>query len=179
MIRPRIQHGDTVLDATAGNGHDTIFLAEAVGESGRVIAIDCNPDAIASTATRSNQQALADRISLIQNDHIHLSEILADQNATSLAAAVFNLGYLPGSDKSLTTTSSSTIPALRQALDHIQLGGILVIVCYPGHDAGAIESEAVKNWAEGLDEKHYLTINYGSLNQHKRPPFIIAVERRR
>ena len=50
--------GGTAIDATAGNGHDTLFLAQCVGANGRVYAFDIQPQALAA--------ALAQAVSLLR-----------------------------------------------------------------------------------------------------------------
>ena len=179
MLAPRIANGDTVVDATAGNGHDTAFLAECVGDGGCVISIDLQPTAIDATRTHCENLGLIDRVNLVQDSHENITDILLRQNVESVSAVVFNLGYLPGGDKSIVTHPDSTLSALEQSLKYLRLHGLLHIVCYPGHPEGAIESHAVTAWASSLDETQFLVVNYQSLNQSKRPPFIIAIERRK
>ncbi len=178
MLTQRVRVGDTVLDATAGNGHDTAFLADLVGDNGCVIVIDIQQSAIDATQQRCESLGLADRVQLVCDSHAQIDTILSSRDISNLSAAVFNLGYLPGGDKSLVTHPDTTIAALEQALNHLRPGGLLLIVCYPGHPEGAVESDAVSAWASSLDEQHYLAVNYSSMNQTKRPPFIIAIERR-
>lgn len=178
MLAPRVRHGDTVLDATAGNGHDTVFLADLVGDNGCVISVDIQASAIDATHLRCERLGLADRVQLICDSHTQIGTILSTRNISTLSAAVFNLGYLPGGDKSLVTHPDTTITALDQTLSHLSPGGLLLIVCYPGHREGAVESDAVNQWASSLDEKKFLAVIYRSLNQSKRPPLIIAVEHR-
>jgi SAM-dependent methyltransferase len=171
VIRP----GDLVIDATAGNGHDTVFLAERVGESGRVIAFDIQPDAIASTKARLDAAGLAGRVSLIEGSH---GGIGAVAGSGSVAAVVFNLGYLPGGDHGVITQREETLDATRQALDVLRPGGLLAIVCYPGHPGGDEESAAVLAWASGLEDPRYgceVIRREGTL----RPaPFLVLVRKK-
>lgn len=67
--------GARVIDATAGNGHDTEFLARAVGEAGEVLAIDLQPAALEATLKRLGEDpGLARRVRVIQGDHAHLGQ---------------------------------------------------------------------------------------------------------
>lgn len=178
MLASRIRAGDTVIDATAGNGYDTAFLADLVGDNGCVVSIDIQQSAIDATRLRCESLGLTNRAQLVCDSHTQIDTILSARNINTVSVAVFNLGYLPGGDKSLVTHPDTTITALEQALRHLRIDGLLLIVCYPGHPEGAIESEAVNEWASSLDEQQFLALNYQSLNQTKRPPFIIAIERR-
>lgn len=143
VLRP----GDLAVDATAGNGHDTVFLAERVGESGRVIAFDIQAAAIESSRARVIAQGLEKRVSFIHGSHGTLLDHVA---AGSVAAVVFNLGYLPGGDHSLITQEAETLLALDRAWESLKADGLLAIVCYPGHPGGDRESEAVVKWSAGF-----------------------------
>jgi predicted methyltransferase len=140
LLAERISQGDTVLDATAGNGHDTLFLAQQVGDSGQVYAFDIQSQALENT--RSLLGPLLSRCQLILASH---SQIDLHLNV-SLSAAVFNLGYLPGADKACITQTDSTLMALSQSYQKLQVGGILTTVVYPGHPGGDAEAQAVAHW---------------------------------
>lgn len=147
-LRTTVRPGALVLDATAGNGHDTLFLAACVGPGGRVFALDCQAAAIAATRERLATAGFSGRVELIEGDHAELRRRLPASAHGRLAAAVFNLGYLPGGDKAITTRTDSTLAALEAALDLLRPAGLLLVVCYPGHPEGAREAAAVTAWAE-------------------------------
>ena len=168
-----IHPGDTVLDATAGNGHDTLFLAEQVGPDGRVLAVDCQADALTATRERLTNASALDRVTLLQADHADAPTWLAGH---TFQAAVFNLGYLPGGDHAATTATESTLQALQATLDTLAPGGRLVIVRYPGHEEGLRESEAVLNWASAL-RNPFVAVRYDLLNRPNNPPGLTIVDR--
>lgn len=170
-----IRAGDLVIDATAGNGHDTIFLADKVGEEGRVIAFDIQAAAIASTRARLEAAGLEQRVTLIEGSHGGIS-IAASPG--SVAAVVFNLGYLPGGDHAVITQRSETLGATRQALEALRPGGLLAIVCYPGHPGGDEESEAVLAWAQGLEGSHYGCEVVRREDTLRPAPFLILVRKK-
>ncbi|QQL44832.1 class I SAM-dependent methyltransferase [Sulfuriroseicoccus oceanibius] len=175
VLASRIAEGDVVVDATAGNGHDTLALAKLVGDSGRVVAIDIQQAAVDATRMRCAEHGVDGRVELHCGSHDGLAEIL---DGREVSAVVFNLGYLPGGDKEVITHSDSTMVALEAALAALKVGGVLVVVCYPGHDGGRQEAEVVERWAAELDERMYLAVSYRMMNQRKRPPFVVAVEKR-
>lgn len=149
LIAPHLNAGDIAIDATAGNGHDTLFLCEQVGPTGRVIACDLQPPAIAATQKRCQHHP---QLELVQQDH---SQLLRELQATltgRVAAILFNLGYLPGTDKAVITRTETTIPALEAAIPLLQPGGILSILAYPGHPGGAAETTAVEATLHALRE---------------------------
>ncbi len=139
VLRP----GDAAVDATAGNGHDTVFLAGLVGGTGTVIAFDVQAQAIASTRERLAAAGLLERVELVHGSHAGIAEHAAPG---SVAAVMFNLGYLPGGDHSLITRREETLAALEAAMAVLRPGGLLTIVCYPGHPGGDEESAAVVAW---------------------------------
>ena len=90
---------------------------------------------------------------------------------------MFNLGYLPGGDKSKTTHWETTVAALRQSFELLAQGGIVTAVCYPGHPAGAEEANAVSRFMVTLDQVDYRVVRYGFENVVNDPPFLLAVEK--
>lgn len=145
-----IHPGDTVIDATAGNGHDTLAMAELVGPAGRVYAIDRQAAAITSTRTRLEATGQLAQCELIESDHADtLNELLPDHRE-SVAVITFNLGYLPGGDKMMTTLPGTTLRALDAAKCFIKPGGILLVTAYRGHVGGKEEAAQVETWVKAL-----------------------------
>lgn len=165
-----IREGDCVIDATAGNGFDTVFLARCVGESGRVLAFDIQESAIRSSQERVTQEGMANRVELFLKSHEQIGEHAA---AGSISAVMFNLGYLPGEDHQITTETDGTIRALEAACDLLQTGGVLSVVCYPGHPAGAIEAGAVEEWMEKLNGRGWRVARYGAIGTKRPAPFLL------
>ncbi len=168
MLKDEISEGDLAIDATAGNGNDTVFLANAVGTSGKVIAIDIQENAIIATRVRLSEEGLLDRVSLHHGSHTDLPK-LADHGTAK--AIIFNLGYLPGADRNITTRTPDTLNALQSATGLLKPGGILAAVCYPGHDAGKEESEAVE--AFFLSLPHHRTAKYSLVATRNPAPFLL------
>lgn len=171
LLAAHIRPGDTVVDATAGQGRDTLFLAQCVGAAGRVFAFDIQAEALAATGDRLRAAGLEGRAVLLHAGH----ETLAEHIATPLAAVAFNCGYLPGGDKSRSTRADATVAAMRQALALLRREGVLVAVLYPGHAAGQEEADAVCAWAQALPQQQYAVLRYAFINRANRPPFVLAV----
>lgn len=139
-----IQPGDLAIDATCGNGHDTVQLARLVGPHGNVLAFDIQPAALAETRHRLATEDLDDgRVRLIEGCHTTMAEHAAPASA---ALVVFNLGYLPGGDHALTTAAGTTVVALDAAARVLRPNGLLMVTCYPGHPEGAREADVVREW---------------------------------
>ena len=141
-VRQVVKPGETVIDATAGNGYDTQFLAELVGPCGTVYAFDIQPSALENTARRLEEAQLQNVI-LVQQDHAKLAEMIPVGQRDHVAAVMFNLGYLPGGNKQILTNSASTCLAITDALKLLRPEGIVTILAYTGHDGGAAEADAV------------------------------------
>jgi ubiquinone/menaquinone biosynthesis C-methylase UbiE len=151
VLRP----GDLAIDATAGNGHDTLALAELVGTSGKVYAIDLQAAAIAATRKRLEAADRCAQCELVQGDHAEvLSDLLGHYHA-SAAGITFNLGYLPGSDKAVTTRPETTLRALDAAMRFVRPGGILLVTAYRGHRGGEEEAGEIEAWMWALPETNW------------------------
>ena len=135
-----VSEGDTVVDATCGTGQDTVSLARAVGESGKVYAFDIQQEALTHTEERLKEEGLSN-VQLIHESFTAMGSYAPDGSS---AAVVFNLGYLPGGDHSITTTAEETLNGLDAALRTIRNDGIVTVVMYDGHEEGAAEKAAVE-----------------------------------
>jgi len=149
ILPGQIAEGDLAIDATAGNGHDTVMLARAVGASGKVIALDIQQVAIEATRGRLDNENLLDRVSLHGISHTRLGELAAPASAQ---AVVFNLGYLPGADREIITRTPDTLLALSAAVGLLRPGGILAVIAYPGHSSGMDEARAVEKFIHALPD---------------------------
>lgn len=178
LLRERLRPGDTAVDATAGNGHDTLFLTQLAGPEGMVFAIDVQSEALAATRSLLERESVpAGSWRLILAGHETLRDAIPPRWHGGVSAVVFNLGYLPGSDKTLTTTACSTIAAMRAALDILRPGGVIVAVLYTGHPGGREEADAVLNFAAGLPAAEYHAVHYRTLNSRNTPPSVLAIEK--
>lgn len=178
LMKKNIQPGDTVIDATCGNGYDTVFLSQLTGEKGHVFGFDVQAAAIQNTGNRIQKEASLNNITLINDSHSHFMHHIPVDKLTRLGGAIFNLGYLPGGDKNIITTSESTITAIEGIISHLKVKGIIVLVIYHGHPGGKKEMEDIMKYARLLDQTLYNVLYYGFINQKNNPPFILAIEKR-
>jgi predicted methyltransferase len=174
LLREAIHPGDLVIDATAGNGHDTLFLAECVGPHGSVLAFDIQENAIRATRERLHESGLDSRVRLHHTSH---SDMAAYAAQGSVSAVMFNLGYLPGNDHQLTTAATSTLSALYAATCLLKPGGTLSIVCYPGHAEGATEAVEVETWLATLATSGWRIARYALLGTARPAPFLLVARK--
>ena len=177
LLESAISEGDIVVDATVGNGHDTLFLARLVGKHGKVYGFDIQREAIATAKSRLEEHEMQDQVLLFQQGHEKLLEWIPPVHHSKIKAAIFNLGYLPGGDKTIVTRPQTTIQALEQLLTVMPSEGIIVVVIYPGHPEGAVERDYIIRYAEKLDQHFVHVLQYKFINQKNHPPFIIALEK--
>ena len=144
ILTNHLQEGGHAIDATAGNGYDTLFLAEQVGPSGKVIAIDIQDRAIQSTREKLDSAGLIDRVRLVTEDHATALRKLMVNDHEKAAVITFNLGYLPGSDKCIQTHAESTEEALAASIQLLAPGGYLCVTAYRGHSGGTAEAKTVE-----------------------------------
>ena len=170
--------GDVVVDATVGNGNDTIFLAKLVGPTGTVFGFDIQQEAIERTKEKLANNGLHDSVILFQSGHENLLDCIPDLYHGKIKAAIFNLGYLPNGDHSIVTKPETTITAIEQLLEIMDVEGIIVLVIYQGHSEGKIEKEALLKFVTNLDQQKAHVLLYQFLNQKNDPPFIVAIEKR-
>jgi len=163
------------LDGTAGNGNDTEFLARIVEDNGLVLAFDIQPEAISSTRARLVDAGLWNRARLIQESHDRLP--LHVKNGHKIAAAMYNLGYLPGSDHSISTNADSTLASLWQLVPLIVPGGVISVHCYTGQEQGEEELLAVQGWAGGLPWLDWRVVRYEFYNKPFNREVLFLIQR--
>ncbi|EEI18431.1 class I SAM-dependent methyltransferase [Lentilactobacillus hilgardii] len=176
LLKEAVSTGDQVIDGTIGNGNDTLLLAKLVGENGTVYGFDIQQQALQHTISllEKNLSGLQN-VQLYKKSHAEIDNVL--DNNVRISAAIFNLGYLPGGDKSIITKSTSTLTALTTCLKKLQVGGLVVIVVYYGHPGGKKEEKSVVDFCQNLPQKNFAVLNYSFVNQAHEPPFVLAIQK--
>ena len=170
----QITPGDLCIDATAGNGHDTAFLASLVGADGQVIGLDIQQNALDAAGKLLHTQGLTDRVRLVLDSHVHIGQYAMPGTVSCIT---FNLGYLPGGGHTIATKASTTLPAIAAGLPLLKKGGLMTICVYQGRDTGFEEHDAVLRYLSTLDPKDYLVIASAYLNRPHHPPKPVLVIR--
>ena len=173
-----LQPGDRALDATAGNGHDCTFMAKLVGPEGHVIAIDIQDSAITATRARLEAASGLAQTELLVADHAQALTALCSQYAQTASAITFNLGYLPGSDKSIQTQPESTLRALHAASQLLKADGLLLVTAYRGHAGGQAEANQVADWMQKVDSRGWSIESHEPIVTGTRIPPILWVARK-
>jgi predicted methyltransferase len=178
LLRQAVSEGDIVIDATVGNGNDTLFLAELVGENGHVYGFDIQQEAIENTNRLLKENLVTTQVTLHQESHDRFATLLHEEHVNNVKAAIFNLGYLPKGDKSIVTKPDTTISAVKQLLEHMPKGGLIILVVYHGHEGGKTEKDALLDFLKTIEQKRANVLQYQFINQVNDPPFIVALEKK-
>lgn len=176
LLREIIQPGEQAIDATMGNGNDTAFLAELVGKKGKVYAFDVQATALQNTEQRLQENGLSEQATLFHQGHETIGQVVPLE--TPIKAAVFNLGYLPKSDKEIITLPDTTKKALEAILERLVAKGRIILVVYYGHEGGEQELTMVKDFCEALPQKQYNVLSYQFVNQANQPPILYCIEKK-
>ena len=171
VMEERVQAGSCAVDATVGNGHDTLFLAKLVGPSGLVFGYDIQEKALETARQRLDGAGVeTGRCRLLCASHETLDETLPSDWRGRIQAVMFNLGYLPGADKTVITQTGPTLRAIRSALDWLAIGGVMTVVVYPGHPGGDEEAEAVRRLGASLPNAVVEVQQLRPVNRSAHPP---------
>lgn len=171
FIKNHVEQGETCVDATAGNGNDTLLLAELVGENGKVYAFDIQEQALRKTRERLEEKGLENRVELILQSHEKMDEKVKEE----VSCIVFNFGYLPGGNHSLSTKKASSIKAIENGLSLLKKGGLMSLCIYSGGDSGFEEKEGILQYLHTLDSKKYLVIVSQYYNRPNNPPIPVLI----
>jgi Predicted S-adenosylmethionine-dependent methyltransferase involved in cell envelope biogenesis len=175
----RLRPGAIAIDATVGNGYDTLFLLQQIAPSGRVYGFDIQQSALESARGRIENPVLLNCLSLFHHSHARMEDIIPKPDHGLINVIMFNLGYLPGGDKAITTRSESTLAALSAASRLLSPQGIITIVAYPGHEGGGQETEQVRHWCEKLDRRRFNVDLLDAKPNDLAAPKLFAVTRKR
>ncbi len=171
LLTGLIPQGGICIDATAGTGRDSLFLAQQVGETGHVISFDIQQTAIEQTRERLEAAGCKERVELVLDSHTHMAQYVTEL----VDAILFNFGYLPGGDHAIATKPESSLLAVEQGLTLLKKGGVMSLCVYSGGDTGMEEYDRLTKWAAELSGKEYLVIRNDFYNRKNHPPVIVLV----
>ena len=175
LLEDVIELGDIVIDATMGNGYDTKYLAEKVGENGLVYSFDVQEEAIKSTRKKLEKSQLIDRVKLILDGHENMDSYITE----GVSCVLFNLGYLPRAKHQIITKPDTTIKAIEKSLEVLKPHGVVSIAIYTGHEGGMDEFNAVFEYVKNLDQTKFNVLNCNFVNQINNPPRLVLIEKKK
>lgn len=173
FLLPHIKKGGVAADFTMGNGHDTLWLSREMGTDGTVYAFDIQPQALKNTRALLQKENALENYTLILDSHHKAAEYITEK----ICVGMFNLGFLPGGDKSITTMRDTTLAAIRAAVSLLAPDGALLIAVYPGHEEGHIEGELIEKELATYDRRELCASKFKIVNS-PTSPFFFLVERK-
>ena len=177
LLKKVVNLGDIVIDGTVGNGKDTLFLAQLVGETGLVYGFDIQQEAIERASQLLRENRSEKQVKLHCTGHENLKKVIPEADYGKIKGAIYNLGYLPGGDKRIKTEINTTLESLEKSLSLLKKNGLLLITCYTGHKGGLEEKEGVESFLNTLNQKEYNVLEFKFLNQKNNPPVLFGVEK--
>ncbi|MBA3602511.1 MAG: class I SAM-dependent methyltransferase [Parachlamydiaceae bacterium] len=181
----QLQLGDCAIDATCGNGHDTLKLCELVLslEGGKIFAFDIQEDALKTTQNLVQSKLAANLLSQVTYINECHSDFKGPINRALTCSdrfqlepvklIVYNLGYLPGGDKGLTTAVNTTLHSVQAAAELIAPGGLISITCYPGHPEGALEETAILEMTASFSRFDWNCCHHRWINKKNAPSLLL------
>lgn len=173
LLVNKLKTATNIVDATAGNGRDTLFLAQNSSADATIWAFDIQEAALHKTKQLLIDHQLISKVQLILDSHIHIGRHITG----SIDLAMFNLGYLPGASHEITTNYLSTIEAVQQVLDILNVGGVISIVAYPGHAEGCQENDALQRFFLELPANIFTVNQWQIINHVNSPPVFYLIEK--
>lgn len=172
FVSEHVQPGDFCIDATAGKGRDTVFLCELVKESGKVLAFDIQPDAVAQTKSLISERGYDQIASVILDSHSNMEQYAS---AETVDCIMFNFGWLPGGSHKIFTCPDTSIPAIEAGLRLLKPGGIMSLCIYYGGESGYEERDALLEYLATIDNRKYTVIVNTFHNRIGDPPIPVYI----
>lgn len=166
------ESGGNYIDATMGNGNDTLFLCRMAGESGHVTAFDIQQQALEATGRLLKENGVRERAELVLDSHTNMGLYLQEGTVDGI---FFNFGYLPGGDHTLATQSENSLRAILSGLGLLKKGGVMSLCIYSGGDTGFEERDKILEMLRNLDNKKYVIILSTYYNRENNPPIPVLV----
>lgn len=172
FLAEHVRPGDLCIDATAGRGYDTAYLAGLTGETGRVLAFDIQQEAVDSTNALLRKRGL-DRIAQAHLDsHVNMERYA---QPGTVRCITFNFGWLPAGDHSIFTHAETSIPAIEAGLRLLTPDGVMSLCIYYGRDSGFEERDALLGYLPTLDSKSCTVLLHDFINRPNNPPLFAAI----
>jgi len=174
-IEAALFDGALAVDATVGNGYDTLFLAHRVGPKGTVLGFDVQKAALAGARELLKFVGSLDRVSFIHDSHSRLANYLPA--GAGIQGAMFNLGYLPRGNRQIITRPDTTIMALGGVLANLAARGRITILVYRGHEEGILEYVEVRKFLEQLSDDEWMVEEFASTSDSPIAPRLFRVQK--
>lgn len=166
IINTYVKEKKVAIDGTLGNGFDTDFLANNFET---VYAFD-----IQKIACDKYNEKKQENVIVINDSHHKFLEYIN----TKVNCIVYNLGFLPGGDKSITTNYDSSIESIKIGLDILESSGLMLIASYRGHEEGMNEYVYISEYLSKLSKNRYAVMKHEIINRSNKSPVLFVIEKK-
>jgi len=167
ILNTYVKEKNVAVDCTLGNGFDCDFLSETFN---KVYAFDIQQIAIDRYSKKEKEN-----VTLICDSHHKIDQYICEE----IDVVMFNLGFLPGGDRTITTKSETTLSCINEALKLLKSGGLMTIAVYIGHDEGKKESDILLSHLSLLPKNDFGVMVHTYLNRSRNAPYLIVIEKNR
>ena len=173
LIHHCVIQANHLVDATAGNGNDTIYFMQNSPDTAKIYAFDVQKEALQHTDQKLQSMNKGEKVKLILDSHANMDKYISDE----IDAAIFNLGYLPGGNHEITTTAESTLQAVQVSIRLLRVGGVIAITAYPGHENGSREYRSLIDFLTKLPVRNYTVGCWSMMNHADTAPVVYLIEK--
>lgn len=159
IVKNYVKNKRVAVDCTLGRGNDAIFLSSIFE---KVYAFEIQQEAIDDFKKKNSD------ITIFNESHEKI--FLVSEN---IDFVIYNLGYLPKGDKSITTNAETTLISIKNAMKKLCKWGIIIIVIYPGHEEGKREQIELLKYLKDVDKSIWGVMNHEMINREKSPSLIL------
>ncbi len=167
IIDQFLENKNIAIDATLGNGYDTDFLSKKFT---KVYSFEIQEEACRNYSERKNKNVI-----VINNSHHLLKRYITEE---SVDCIMYNLGFLPGGNKEITTMSETSLSSIIEGLKLLNHGGLMTICLYRGHDEGKEEGNVIIPYLKELPKSKFGVMYHEFLNRSDDAPILIVIERK-
>lgn len=175
FVSEHVRPGDFCIDATAGRGRDTVFLAALTGKTGRVLAMDIQPEAVAATRALTVEKGCDAFVEVVCDSH---SNLLQYAKPGTVRCMMFNFGWLPGGDHACFTRPETSIPAIQAGMELLCPDGLMSLCIYSGGINGYTERDTLLRFVETIDPTRFTVIVSRFANRSGDPPIPVFIIKR-
>lgn len=154
------------IDGTLGNGFDTDFLSDNFE---KVYAFEIQEEACVKYKEKN-----INNVDVINDSHHLFKKYISD----GVDCIMYNLGFLPGGDKGVTTMHKTSLKSIEDGLDLLNSGGIMTICIYKGHDEGKLEETYILNYLSSLPKNKFGVMSHNYLNRVDNAPTLVVIEKK-
>ena len=165
IIKEYIEDKIVAVDATLGNGYDCDFLSSCFE---KVFAFEIQKDACEKYIDKNNN------VIIINDSHHKIDEYVKEE----INCVCYNLGYLPGGDKDITTLAETSLKSIQIALELLAPNGLMSIAIYRGHKKKKKKENCILKYLRELPKNKFGVMLHECINRSSTAPLLVIVEKK-